>query len=90
MAAVGGNANAEGQAGLFYLNSNNSSGNRNSNYGGRLCLLNQNREIWNNATSVFFTLFRETPHLSVKKQESPISISNFYMNSWKSESSGSK
>lgn len=36
--STGGNANNTGNAGVFYLNSNNSSSNRNANYGSQLSL----------------------------------------------------
>ena len=36
--AVGGNSNNAGNAGVFYVNANNSSGNRNANIGRQLSL----------------------------------------------------
>ena len=36
--AVGGNSNNSGNAGVFYVNANNSSGNRNTNIGRQLSL----------------------------------------------------
>lgn len=38
--AVGGNSNNGGNAGVFYVNANNGSGNRNSNVGRQLSLFN--------------------------------------------------
>jgi len=39
--AVGGNSNNAGNAGVFYVNANNSSGNRNTNIGRQLSLLSR-------------------------------------------------
>ena len=39
--AVGGNSNNGGNAGVFYVNANNSSGNRNTNIGRQLSLLSR-------------------------------------------------